>query len=181
MRIISGKYKGKRITVPKQFRSRPTTDFSKGNLFNIISNYFDFKNISVLDLFAGTGSISFEFVSRGCREIDLVEADYKTYLFINKVIGSLNLERINPIKSDVFKFVKYCRKTYDIIFADPPYELQQIDILPSLIFENNLLKEKGWFILEHSKKHDFSTHSNYFDSRVYGSVNFSFFKDVKNR
>ncbi len=180
MRIISGKYKGKRITIPKQFRSRPTTDFAKENLFNIVSNYFDFEKLCVLELFAGTGSISFEFASRGCTDIDLVEADYKTCMFIDKVINSLNLEKIKPIKADVFKFIKYCGKTYDIIFADPPYKLEQIDILPSLIFENNLLKERGWFILEHSKKHDFVRHSNYFDRRVYGSVNFSFFKDLKN-
>jgi 16S rRNA (guanine966-N2)-methyltransferase len=135
LRIISGKYKGKRITIPRQFRSRPTTDFAKENLFNIISNYFDFEELSVLELFAGTGSISFEFASRGCTDIDLVESDYKTCMFIDKVISSLNLERIKPIKADVFKFIKYCRKTYDIIFADPPYELEQIDILPSLIFK----------------------------------------------
>jgi len=180
LRIISGKYKGKRISVPRQFRFRPTTDFAKENLFNIISNYFDFEKLSVLELFAGTGSISFEFASRGCIDIDLVEADYKTYMFIDKVISSLNLERINPIKADVFKFIKYCRKTYDIIFADPPFKLEQIDILPSLIFENNLLKEKGWFILEHSKKHDFVRYPYYFDCRVYGSVNFSFFKELEN-
>ncbi len=92
----------------------------------------------------------------------------------------MKLDMVNTIRADVFKYVKYCRKTYDIVFADPPYELEQTDILPLLIFENNLLKEEGWFILEHSKKHDFSAHANCFNKRVYGSVNFSFFKDIKN-
>ena len=136
--------------------------------------------VNVLDLFAGTGSISYEFASRGCMEIDLIETNYKTFMFISKVINSLNFNVINPIKYDVFGYIKYCRKTYDIIFADPPYELKHIDTLPSLIFENNLLKDKGWFILEHSKKHDFVTNPNYFDSRTYGSVNFSFFRDIEN-
>ncbi len=180
MRIISGKYRGKRITIPKHFRARPTTDFARENLFNIISNYFDFKELSILDLFAGTGSVGLEFASRGCVEADLVESDYKTCIFINKVITSMKLDMVNTIRADVFKYVKYCRKTYDIVFADPPYELEQTDILPLLIFENNLLKEEGWFILEHSKKHDFSAHANCFNKRVYGSVNFSFFKDIKN-
>ncbi len=176
MRIISGQYKGKRINLPKHFNARPTTDFAKESFFNIINNYFEYEEINVLDLFGGTGSISYEFASRGCREIDLVESSYRMYMFIKNVISSLNLTAINPVKSDVFRYIKYCSKTYDIIFADPPYNLEQFETLPHLIFEKKLLKDKGWFVLEHSKKQDFGLDPNYFEKRIYGGVNFSFFK-----
>lgn len=179
MRIISGQYRGKKINLPGRFGARPTTDFAKENLFNIINNYFNLDEINVLDLFGGTGSISYEFASRGCREIDLIESDYKMYTFIKEVITGLDLKVINPVKSDVFRYIKHCIKTYDLIFADPPYNLDWLENLPDLIFENKLLKDKGWFILEHSKKQDFSLHPNYFEKRLYGSVNFSFFKFVK--
>ena len=176
MRIISGKYKGKRIPVSGKFRSRPTTDFAKESLFNILSNYFDFEEISVLDLFAGTGSISYEFASRGCSDIDLIESDYRTCVFINKVISELKIKSIILIQSDAFKYIRNCRKTYDIIFADPPYDLPKLESLPSLIFENDLLKENGWFIIEHSRRQDFTERPDCFDKRVYGSVHFSFFR-----
>ena len=179
MRIISGQYKGKRIPVPKHFNARPTTDFAKENLFNILNNYFDFNEINVLDLFGGTGSISYEFASRGCPEIDLVENNYKTYNFIKQVIEKLNLYTINPVKSDVFRYIKNCIKKYDLIFADPPYNLQQINVIPDIIFEYKLLKDRGWFIFEHSKKQDFSSHPFYLEKRVYGGVNFSIFRFVK--
>ena len=178
MRIISGKYKGKRITVPKQFRSRPTTDFAKENLFNILSNYFDFEEINVLDLFAGTGSISFEFASRGCSDIDLVEADRKICVFISKVTADLDINAINLVHEDAFKYIRNCIKAYDIVFADPPYDLPQLEDIPSLIFKNDLLKGDGWFIFEHSSKQDFSALPECFDTRIYGGVNFSFFKKV---
>lgn len=178
MRIISGKYKGKKISVPRQFRSRPTTDFAKENLFNIISNYFDFEEINVLDLFAGTGSISFEFASRGCRNIDLVEADRKICIFISKVTADLDTNAINLVHEDAFKYIRNCIKAYDIVFADPPYDLPQLEDIPSLIFENDLLKGDGWFIFEHSRKQDFSALPECFDTRVYGGVNFSFFKKI---
>ena len=178
MRIISGKYKGRRITVPKQFRSRPTTDFAKENLFNIISNYFDFESINVLDLFAGTGSISFEFASRGCSDIDLVEVDRRICTFISKVINDLDTNAINLVQEDAFKYIRNCIKAYDIVFADPPYDLPQLEDIPSLIFENDLLKGDGWFIFEHSRKQDFSALPECFDIRVYGGVNFSFFKKI---
>jgi 16S rRNA (guanine966-N2)-methyltransferase len=178
LRIISGKYKGKRISVPGQFRSRPTTDFAKENLFNIISNYFDFEDINVLDLFAGTGSISFEFASRGCSDIDLVEADRRICIFISKVTADLDTNAINLLHEDAFKYIRNCIKAYDIVFADPPYDLPQLEDIPSLIFENDLLKGDGWFIFEHSRKQDFSALPECFDTRVYGGVNFSFFKKI---
>jgi 16S rRNA (guanine966-N2)-methyltransferase len=178
LRIISGKYRGKRIPVSKHFVSRPTTDFAKENLFNILSNYFDFEEISVLDLFAGTGSISYEFASRGCGDIDLVDADYRACVFINKVISVLNTDAINLIQADAFKYIRNCVRAYDIIFADPPYDLPQLENIPSLIFENDLLKGDGWFIFEHSRRQDFSALPECFDKRVYGGVNFSFFKKI---
>ena len=164
--------------MPRQFRSRPTTDFAKENLFNIISNYFDFEEINVLDLFAGTGSISFEFASRGCGDIDLVEADRRICIFISKVIADLDTNAINLLHEDAFKYIRNCIKAYDIVFADPPYDLPQLEDIPSLIFENDLLKGDGWFIFEHSRKQDFSALPECFDTRVYGGVNFSFFKKI---
>jgi 16S rRNA (guanine966-N2)-methyltransferase len=178
VRIIGGKYKGRRITIPKQFSSRPTTDFARENLFNILSNYFDFESINVLDLFAGTGSISFEFASRGCREIDLVEVDRRICIFISKVTTALDINVINLVHEDAFIYIRNCIKAYDIVFADPPYDLPQLEDIPLLIFENDLLKGDGWFIFEHSRKQDFSTLPECFDTRVYGGVNFSFFKKI---
>ncbi len=178
MRIISGKYKGKRLNIPKKFRSRPTTDFAKENLFNILSNYFDFDEINVLDLFAGTGGISFEFASRGCNDIDLVEADRRICIFISKVIADLGTNAINLVHEDAFRYIRNCIKAYDIVFADPPYDLARIEHIPALIFENDLLKGDGWFIFEHSRRQDFSALPECFDTRVYGSVNFSFFKKI---
>jgi len=179
LRIISGKYKGKRIPVSKHLKSRPTTDFAKENLFNILSNFFDFEEINVLDLFAGTGSISYEFVSRGCCDIDLVEADRRICIFISKVIADLKTNTINLIQEDAFIYIRNCIRAYDIVFADPPYDLPQLENIPSLIFENDLLKGDGWFIFEHSRKHDFSALPECFDKRVYGGVNFSFFRKHK--
>ncbi len=179
MRIISGRYKGKRITVPKHFSARPTTDFAKESLFNIINNCFEFEKINVLDLFAGTGSISYEFASRGCREIDLVENNFRTHIFIKQLIDKMDMGVINPVRSDVFRYIKRCSKTYDLIFADPPYQLIQLESIPDLIFEKGLLKDRGWFILEHSKRQDFSLHEHYRENRVYGGVNFTIFRFVK--
>jgi 16S rRNA (guanine966-N2)-methyltransferase len=176
LRIISGKYKGKRIPVSNQFLSRPTTDFAKENLFNILSNYFNFEDINVLDLFGGTGSISYEFASRGCRDIDLVESDQRICVFINKVIGELKTDAIKLFCDNAFMYIRNCVRAYDIVFADPPYDLPQLEDIPLLIFENELLKGDGWLIFEHSRRQDFSALPGFFDKRVYGGVNFSFLK-----
>ena len=176
MRIVSGKYRGKRIPVSNQFASRPTTDFAKENLFNILSNYFNFEDINVLDLFGGTGSISYEFASRGCRDIDLVESDQRLCVFINKVIDELKTDAINLVREDAFMYIRNCVRAYDIVFSDPPYDLPQLENIPLLIFENELLKGDGWLIFEHSRRQDFSALPECFDKRVYGGVNFSFFK-----
>ncbi len=177
MRIISGIYKRRRFDVPHSFKARPTTDFAKENLFNVLSNYIDFEDgIRALDLFAGTGSISIELVSRGCDQVISVEKDRDHYAFICKIIQELKTDKCLPIRGDVFKYIKSGREQFDFIFADPPYELTGLETIPDLIFENNFLKEDGLFILEHGKKDNFENHQHFVEKRVYGSVNFSFFQ-----
>ena len=176
MRIISGELKGRNIHPPKNFNARPTTDFAKESLFNIILNNFDFDTLNIIDLFSGTGSISFEFASRGAVEITAVENNFNHYSFIKKTADNLQLAQIKVIKANAFIFLKRCTSSFNIIFADPPYADKNTALLPDLIFENNLLKENGWFILEHSKDFSFQNYSRFFDQRIYGSVNFSIFK-----
>ena len=177
MRVISGIYKSRRFDVPRTFKARPTTDFAKENLFNVLSNYLDFEDgVSALDLFAGTGSISIELVSRGCDWVISVEKDRDHHAFICKIMQEVKTDKCIPIRGDVFKFIKGGREQFDFIFADPPYELKGLETIPDLIFENNLLKEEGLFILEHGKKDNFEAHPNFVERRVYGSVNFSLFK-----
>lgn len=175
MRIVSGRFKGKTFT-PKGFNARPTTDFAKEGLFNILINNFDLEEIEVLDLFAGTGSISFEFASRGTNRIDLVELNFNHLKFISSVIKELGLKKIHTIKGNAFQFIKACSYKYDIVFADPPYELDGIDTIPNLVFEKELLKPEGWLILEHSKGYNFESHPRFVQERHYGSVHFSIFK-----
>jgi 16S rRNA (guanine966-N2)-methyltransferase len=174
VRIVSGKYKGRRIPVRKTFPSRPTTDFAKENLFNVLNNHFDFEGLRVLDLFAGTGSISYEFASRGAN-VDLIEKDYHSYLFIRNTISDLDIKTIRPFKADVFHALPSIKHKYDLIFADPPYAMESIPKVPDLIFEHKLLTEGGWFILEHSDKHVFNAHPFFKELRKYGSVHFSIF------
>lgn len=175
MRIISGKLRGVRLG-NYDFNARPTTDFARESLFNILNNYFDFEQIKVLDLFAGTGSISFEFASRGSTYIVLVESDLKNFKYIHEIINKHNFTSIKPVKSDVFRYLQHSNiGTFDIIFADPPYDMNGIDKIPDLIFEKNLLNPEGWLILEHSKKYKFNHHPRFREMRNYGAVHFSFF------
>jgi len=180
MRVVAGKYKGKRWDVPHTFKARPTTDFAKEGLFNILHNvYVDFSVSPIaLDLFSGTGSISLELLSRGCGRVVSVEKDFKHYQFIRKICEQLHDNSWRPIMADVFKFVKSQGADYDIIFADPPYALENLADLPSLIVgdQHTLLKPDGLFVLEHGRNYDFSAHPHFVDHRNYGSVNFSFFK-----
>jgi 16S rRNA (guanine(966)-N(2))-methyltransferase RsmD len=176
VRIIGGKYSGRRIEVSKGFDSRPTTDFAREALFNILTNHFDFEDTAVLDLFSGTGSISFEFASRGCENIDLVDINGKATQFIAKMAAEIGMKGIHAVRMDVFRFIPVCHKKYDIIVADPPYELKNIEAIPDLIMQFNLLKENGWFILEHGKSNNFAGHPRFFEERNYGSVHFSFFR-----
>ena len=160
----------------KNFPSRPTTDFAKENLFNVLNNQIDFESLQVLDLFAGTGSIGFEFASRGAKKIISIEKDFHSVKFIKKTIADLRFENIEVKCADVFKIIQKTVDKYDLIFADPPYDMKYIETIPDLIFENSLLAEGGLFILEHSQDYDFSSHSHLKELRKYGSVHFSVFR-----
>lgn len=175
MRIISGIYKRRRFDVPKNIKARPTTDFARENLFNVLNNILDFEDIKALDLFAGTGAISFELLSRGAAQVVSVEKHATQFDFIRKVARELKDDNILPVKGDVFKFIASSREKFDFIFADPPYDLPELEKIPELIFKAGLLKEDGLFILEHSRKNDFSDMPEFDELRTYGSVNFSFF------
>jgi 16S rRNA (guanine(966)-N(2))-methyltransferase RsmD len=176
MRIISGQYKGRILpSPPKGFKARPTTDFAKENLFNILENMFNFSSVKALELFAGTGGISYEFASRGCQHIDTVEIDQVHFAYLKKTSELLDLKQIHLIRNDSFRFLKFCSESYDIIFADPPYANDQTVFIPELVFDNNLLNEQGCLIIEHSSNHDFSDTAGFTQHRRYGSVNFSFF------
>jgi len=176
MRIISGQFKGRRLQVPTNITARPTTDFAKEGLFNLLNNRIDFEGIDVLDLFAGTGSIGIEFISRDCKSVISIEQNERHSAFIRKVCTELKITNLSLIKTDVFKFIDTCHAQFDMIFADPPYELVQLAQIPDLIFAKKLLKEDGLFVLEHSSKNSFDQHPHFVDHRNYGNVNFSFFQ-----
>lgn len=176
MRIITGKYKGRHFEVPRSFKARPTTDFAKENLFNVLRGYTDFEGATALDLFAGTGSITLELLSRGCERVVCVEKDPFHYRVIEEFLYRLKDENALPVRGDVFKFLNSTHEQFDIIFADPPYTLPNIPDLPDLVLERNLLCEDGVFVLEHGKRDDFKSHPRFVEHRAYGSVNFSFFQ-----
>lgn len=177
MRIISGKYKGRRIQAPKKLPVRPTTDLAKESLFNILNNHFNFSELKILELFAGTGNISYEFASRGATPILCVDADFGCVNFIKKTATEFDFD-ITAIKSDVFKYLERCNTSYDIVFADPPYHLtqEQFENVIKLVFENEILDEEGMLIVEHSKdmKLDHMMHFSF--SKNYGGTAFSFFE-----
>ena len=175
MRIISGKYKSRRIQVPTNLKARPTTDFAKEGLFNVLNNYIDWDDTSALDLFSGTGSIALELVSRGCSRVVSVESEQLHWRFITIAKEKLEASELYPLKADVFKFLISCREQFDLIFAAPPYDLKEDDTIPDLILDKNLLKPDGLLILEHSKSHDFTMHPRFNRELKYGSVHFSFF------
>jgi len=175
VRIISGTYKGKTLYPGKNFTSRPTTDFAKEGLFNILANRYYFPELEVLDLFSGTGSISFEFASRECISIEAVELNFNHANFIQNTAKALKFTQIKVYRINAIQFIKTCSSTFDVIFADPPYDLVGIENIPTLILDHNLLKPEGVFILEHSKKISFANHPRLKEHRSYGSVNFSFF------
>jgi 16S rRNA (guanine966-N2)-methyltransferase len=179
LRIIGGKYKGRRITPPSGFKARPTTDFAREGLFNILNNRVNFEEIMVLDLFSGTGSISYEFASRGVREIHLVERDVKHIAGIKRIIKDMGFTCIRPIHIDVKAFLKTCKLKYDVIFADPPYDLAWLKDMPDLVMSSAVLKDDGFFILEHPRNMSFSGHKHLFEHRNYGGVNFSFFRSTR--
>ena len=182
MRIITGKYKGRHFDIPRTFKARPTTDFAKENIFNVLVQYVDFEEATALDLFSGTGSISLELLSRGCRQVVSVEIDRDHHRFIQQCMDKLGeghtpspTSRVQCIRADVFRFIKSCKLQFDFIFADPPYALKELPTLPDLIMEKGLLKEDGFLVLEHGKDYEFTTHPHFREHRQYGSVNFSLF------
>lgn len=182
MRIISGIYGGRRFEAPKNLQARPTTDIAKESLFNILQNRIDFEGIKALDLFGGTGSISFELVSRGATQVSCVEMGHQQQQFIRKISETLKIGKaMTLVRGDVFKFLKSQiaiapeQGLYDLIFADPPYALPELKTLPELVMSNPLLKRDGIFILEHGKDQDFSLLPSFKEMRVYGAVHFSFF------
>lgn len=183
MRIITGKYKGRHFEIPRSFKARPTTDFAKENIFNVLNGYIDFEEAVALDLFSGTGSITLELLSRGCSQVVSVELDRDHHRFIQECIKKLTANgqqstanTVIPIRGDVFRFIKSCHQQFDFIFADPPYALKELPTIPDLVFEKNLLKDDGVFVLEHGKDYEFSAHPHFVEHRSYGSVNFSLFK-----
>jgi 16S rRNA (guanine966-N2)-methyltransferase len=177
MRIISGKYKGRRISPPKNLPVRPTTDMSKEALFNVLNNHFNFSELKVLELFAGTGSISYEFASRGCTPILCVDGDMGCVNFIKKTAKEFDFD-ITALKSDVLKFLEKHTGNYDIIFADPPYGMEQKEFekIIELIFENELLDEEGMLVVEHSKYTNLDQMANFSFQKSYGGSVFSFFE-----
>lgn len=176
MRIIGGLHKSRRLTAPKNLPVRPTTDKTKESIFNIIDNYFNIEDIEVLDLFSGTGNMAYEFASRGAKSIVAVDKDYRCVSYIRKIAQELELDVIKTVKMDALQFITKNHNKYDMIFADPPYQMEGIDLIPDLIFDNNLLNEGGWFILEHSRDNNFEDHPLLFQTRQYGRTLLSVFK-----
>ena len=176
MRIISGIFRGRRLSPPKNITARPTTDFAKESLFNLLNNRIDFEGIDVLDLFAGTGGIGIECVSRGAREVTAVEIAHVQQNWIITCCRQLGIRNLSLIRGDVFKFLNACHTKYNLIFADPPYALEELPALPDLILKQEILKENGWLVIEHGKDTDFTSHPKHVETRTYGSVHFSFFQ-----
>jgi 16S rRNA (guanine966-N2)-methyltransferase len=178
MRIISGEHKGRVINAPKSLPVRPTTDFAKESIFNILNNHFDFEGLKILDLFCGTGNITYEFASRGSTDITCVDNNYPCCEFVKKTIAAFKMDQVKVTKSDALSFLKKTLSNYDIIFADPPYDMdaEKFQSIPELVFSKNILKPNGWLIIEHGERTIFSNHKNFIEHRKYGNVNFSIFK-----
>ena len=178
MRIIGGTFKGRKFYPPaKNWPTRPTTDFAKEGLFNILLNSFDFETLKVLDLFGGTGNHSYEFISRGVNDVTYVDRFRGCLAFVKKTAAELKIEdKISIVANDVFKYIKSCNQSYDYIFAGPPYGMPRLDDLPDLIFKHELLNKEGWFVLEHNPNHNFENHPNFVKARNYGTTIFSFFE-----
>jgi 16S rRNA (guanine966-N2)-methyltransferase len=176
MRIIGGEHGGRKFNPPSSMPyTRPTTDIAKEGLFNVLQHKLDFEELKTLDLFGGTGSISYELASRGVNDLTIVEKDTQMFEFIKKTSVALRIENLKTIKMDVFKFIENCTDTFDFIFAGPPYALKDIDDLPRKIFEKHLLNNKGWFVLEHTPRNDYKDFLFYKMERNYGTTIFSIF------
>jgi 16S rRNA (guanine966-N2)-methyltransferase len=178
LRVISGQWKGRNIIAPKNLPVRPTTDFAKTALFNILANHFDFEQVSVLDLFCGTGNISYEFVSRGTSTITCVDENTHCIKFVKDTFTKLDFRSAQTIKSEVFLFLNHCSEKFDIIFADPPFDMEETDTLPDLIFEKELLNKRGWLVIEHKAKRKLATNIRPHETRIYSNCAFSIYKYV---
>jgi 16S rRNA (guanine(966)-N(2))-methyltransferase RsmD len=165
------------LSPPKNLPVRPTTDLAKEGLFNVLNNLVDFEELNMLDLFAGTGSIGFEFASRGCKSVISMDRNFRCVDYIRKTANEFGFENIKTIKADVFKSLKSSNYSFDLIFADPPYDLNWIDQVPDMLFSKGWLNKNAWLIMEHPKDVDFTRHEFFIQKRVYGRVNFSFFKN----
>lgn len=175
MRIIRGKYGRRRFDVPHNITARPTTDFARENIFNVIENIVDLEGKTALDLFAGTGAVSYEFLSRGCREVTAVEKASVQANFIKSVKEKLGDENLKIVRGDVFRFISSATKSYDIVFADPPYDHSRFAEIPELILNSALVHDGSLVVVEHSSAHSFAGSPNFREHRSYGSVNFSIF------
>lgn len=175
MRIISGIFRGKQIRPPGNFKARPTTDFAKENLFNILIHKYDIEDMDVLDLFSGTGSISYEFASRGARSVLALEMAPLHFKFIQETCRTMNMDQVTVIRADAFRYLKKPTQSFDIIFADPPFDHPGLEELPDLLFSTEVLNKEGLFILEHPGNYSFTAHSRFQHHRKYGGVNFTFF------
>jgi len=178
MRIISGTLKGRKVLPPKGLPVRPTTDMSKEALFNVLNNRVDFEEISVLDLFSGTGNVSLEFASRGVNKLVAVDQNYKCCAFLNQMVNDFKLSGVQVVRDNVFKFIERNHESFDLIFADPPYDLPNLKEIPDRVFESSLLNKEGMLILEHPTFQRFSEHANFIETRKYGQSSFSFFKPI---
>lgn len=175
MRIIRGKFGRRRFDVPTNITARPTTDFARENLFNVLENFVDFEDTDALDLFAGTGAVSFEFLSRECRHVTAVEKASTQQRFIDKVAKELGVDNFTLVRGDVLRYIAGASRAFDIIFADPPYDMPGFGEIPGKVLESKLVKPGTVFIIEHNKNHDFSALPGFREHRTYGSVNFTIF------
>lgn len=178
MRIITGILKGRRLNPTDNLPVRPTTDMAREGLFNILNNILEYEEVRILDLFSGTGAVSFEFISRGAKEVTSIEINSKCTDFIKRSAQQFGVNNLRVVRADVFDLLKRAYQKFDVIFADPPYQLDELPSLPDLVFEKQILADDGIFILEHSKEHMFEEHPYFWQHRKYGKVNFTFFKKV---
>lgn len=175
MRIIAGTLRGRRLNPPQGLPVRPTTDMARESLFNILNNYVDYEDCTVMDLFAGTGAVSLEFVSRGAKEVTLVEINNQCTEFIKATAMQFGIRNLHVVRADVFDLLKRANRRFDIIFADPPYAIENLASLPDLVFEKQVLTDDGIFVLEHPREYSFEEHPHFWQHRAYGKVNFTFF------
>ena len=175
MRIIAGTLKGRRLNPPANLPVRPTTDMAREGLFNILNNYVDFDECTVMDLFAGTGAMSVEFISRGVREVTAVDINNACTDYIKSEAQRLELNNLRVVRADVFDLLKRANRKFDIVFADPPYAIEGLETLPDLVFDRQVLTDDGIFILEHPREYSFEEHPHFWQHRNYGKVNFTFF------